>query len=128
MTDQRIIVRPLYVVDRQSTDILAIEDREIAGAVRFIRQHAKEPLQVGNVAEAVALSRRTLQRRFHMALRRSVRDEIRRVRTEQIALMVTEMEVSLSQIALACGFPGVEQMDRYFRREKGVSPSAYRKR
>ena len=128
MNDQTIFIRPLHVVTRQSTDILAIEDREVAEAVRFIRRYSKKAIQVSDVVDAVALSRRALERRFRMMLGRSVHDEIKRVRVEQIARMLLEADLPVSKIALDFGFPGVEQMARYFRREKGISPQAYRKR
>ena len=127
MANQRIMVRPLHVVARQSTDILAIEDKEVAEAVRFIRQNSKQLIQVVDVAEHVALSRRSLERRFKKILGWAVHDEIKRVRTNQIARMLLEADQSISQIALSFGFPGVEQMCRFFRREKGINPQAYRK-
>jgi LacI family transcriptional regulator len=37
---QRIEVDPLWVVTRQSTDVVAVEDQEVATALRFIRQNA----------------------------------------------------------------------------------------
>jgi LacI family transcriptional regulator len=128
MAEQQIMVSPLHVVARQSTDILAIEDKEVAEAVRFIRQNSKSVIQVVDVAEHVALSRRSLERRFRKILSWAVHDEIKRVRTNQIARMLLEANQSISQIALSFGFPGVEQMCRFFRREKGINPQAYRNR
>jgi len=128
MAKQEIIIQPTHVVTRQSTDILAIEDSEVAAAVGFIRQHAKETIQVQDVADTVALSRRGMERRFRRVLGRSVLAEIRRVRIEQVARMLAETNLPVSQIALALGFDGVDHIARYFRREKGMSPLKYRKK
>lgn len=127
VANQRVIVRPTHIVTRQSTDILAIEDRDVAEAVRFIRQHAREMLRVDDVVDEVALSRRVLERRFRKVLGRSVHDEIRRVRVEQVCQMLLETNLSVSQIASALGYPGVDHIARYFQREKGMSLLAYRK-
>lgn len=127
MANQRIVVRPIHIVTRRSTDILAIEDNDIAEAVRFIRQHARESIQVSDVVEVVALSRRSLYKRFRRALGRSPNEEIRRVRVEQITRMLIETNLSVSQIALALGYPGVAHIARYFRREKGLSLLEYRR-
>ena len=127
MADQRIVVRPTHIVIRRSTDILAIEDKEIAEAVRFIRQHPKEPIQVGDVVDAVALSRRSLYQRFHRILGRSPNDEIRRVRVEQIVRMLVETNLSISRIASTLGYTGAAHIARYFRQEKGISLLEYRK-
>jgi LacI family transcriptional regulator len=126
--NQRIIVQPTRIVSRQSTDILTIEDRDVVRAVRFIRQHAKEMIQVGDVVNVVGGSRRGLERRFRGALNCSVHDEIRRVRLEQAVRMLVETNQSIAHIALALNFPSIEHISRFFRKEEGISPLAYRKK
>jgi len=128
LADHNIIIRPTHIVSRQSTDILAIDDREVAAAVHFIRQHASQEIHVGDVVNAVTLSRRVLEKRFRRILGRSVHEEIRRVRVGQVARMLVETNLSVSRIALALGYPGVDHIARYFRREKEMSLLAYRKK
>ncbi len=127
MADQRIVVRPTHIVTRRSTDILAIEDRELAKAMRFIRQHSKEPIQVGDVVDAVALSRRSLYHQFRKVLGRSPNEEIRRARVEQIVRMLVETNLPVSKIAFALGYSSVAHIARYFRQEKGMNLQSYRK-
>jgi len=125
---KNIIVEPTRIVTRQSTDVLAVEDREVAKAIRFIREHSTEPIQVADVVGAVVLSRRALQKRFSEMLNRSVHAEIRRVRTIQAAQMLIETNLSTADIAQSLGYAGIEKFSRYFKREKGMSPLAYRKK
>jgi LacI family transcriptional regulator len=73
-------VSPLGIVTRQSTDVLAVDDPEVAAAVRHIRQHAVEGLSVKQLLDAVAVNRRTLERRFVKVLGHTPLEEIRRVR------------------------------------------------
>jgi LacI family transcriptional regulator len=127
-TNQKILVQPTRIVTRQSTDILAIEDSEVAESVRFIRQCAREMIQVSDVAKVVSVSRRGLERRFRRVLNCSILDEIRRVRLEQVVRMLVETNQSVGQIALALSFPGIEHISRFFRKETGMSPLAYRKK
>jgi LacI family transcriptional regulator len=127
MADQRIVVRPTHIVTRQSTDILAIEDREVAKAVRFIRQHSKEPIQVSDVVDAVLVSRRSLYHQFRRVLGRSPNEEIRRTRVEQIVRMLVETNLPVSKIAFALGYSSVAHIARYFRQEKGMNLQSYRK-
>ena len=127
VTNQKIVVHPTHVVTRQSTDILATEDREVAEAVRFIRQHSKEPIQVRDVVDAVAVSRRVLYERFREVLSCSPKEEIRRARVEQIVRMLIETNLSISKIALTLGYANVAHIARYFRREKGMNLQTYRK-
>jgi len=125
---QTIIIEPTHIVTRQSTDILAIEDHEVAEAVRFIRQHSKEPIRVDDVVDAVALSRRILEKRFRKILGRSVLCEIRRVRVGQIVRMLVSTNLPISYIASSLGYPSVDHFARYFRKERAMTPLAYRKK
>lgn len=128
IANKTIVIRPTHVAVRQSTDILAIEDSEVTKAVRFIRQHCKEMIQVSDIIDVVAVSRRSLEQRFRKELGRSVLDEIRRVRIEQIAKMLVETNLSISQIALTFGYSSTRNIARYFRQKIGMSLTEYRKR
>ena len=124
---QVIVARPTHIITRQSTDIFAVEDRGVSEALRFINEHAREQIHVDEVVSAAALSRRVLERRFRQVLGRSILDEIRRVRIEQVVRMLIETNMSVSEIASTLGYPGVEHIARYFHCEKGMSLLAYRK-
>lgn len=126
--NQTIVIQPTHVITRPSTDVLAIQDNDVARAVRFIRQRAKEAIQVDDVVRVAAVSRRGLERRFQKVLDRSVLDEIRRVHIELVTRMLIETNLSVTQIASNLGYTSVAHIGRYFRREKGMSLLEYRKR
>jgi LacI family transcriptional regulator len=126
--DHKIIVRPTHVEVRESSDITAIEDPLVADALRFIRQNVKKLIQVSDVADAVAVSRRSLEQRFRKSLGRSILDEIVGVRIEQVARMLVETNMSVWQIALTLGHPNTKNIARYFRRKMGMTPMQYRRR
>lgn len=83
-------------------------------------------MQVFDVAEHVATSRRGLERRFRKYLNRSIHDEIRRFQIEHICLLLRESEMSISQIAFQMGGIELDRLSRLFRKEMGLSPRAYR--
>lgn len=122
-----IRIEPTHIVARQSTDILAVEDAEVAKAIRFVRQHAKTKINVDEVVKQVSLSRRVLEKRFRHILGKSIYEEIRHVRVELLVRMLTETGMSISDIAQALDFDDVTHLSRYFRKEKGLSPLQYRK-
>jgi LacI family transcriptional regulator len=123
---QQILLKATHVNTRQSTDTLAVSDRAVAHAVRFIHAHARDRFQVNDVAEAVGISRRALESRFRKILGFSINHKIERVRTEQIARMLIEMDLTVSQIANLLGFTDSQHIARFFRRIKGLSPQAFR--
>jgi LacI family transcriptional regulator len=127
MTGQEIPVRPTHIVTRMSTDILAVTDPDVAAALRFIRCNPNRLIQVDNVVEATNVSRRVLEKRFKAILRRSVHQEIRRVRVNNIIPLLVGADMSITDIALHCGFDGVEHISRYFRKETGASLRDYRR-
>ncbi len=114
--EQEVSVSPLHVVTKQSTDIMAIEDKQVAEAVHFIRNHSKEIIQVGDVVEAAGLSRRILEQRFQKVLSHSVHEEIKHARVNQMTKMLIETYLSISQIAWSLGFPYTNNISRYFNR------------
>jgi LacI family transcriptional regulator len=123
-----ILIEPIDVVTRQSTDMLAIEDAHVAKAVTYIRQNFSKLIQVNDVADAVGLSRRTLERKFRKSLGCSVLTQIRKVRAGQAAQMLVETNWPITRIVSALGFNGQENFSRFFKKEKNMRPSDYRKR
>lgn len=116
------------VVTRRSSDVLAIEDGDVAAAVRFIRAHALGPIGVPDVLEAVPASRRSLERRFRGALGRGLGQEIRRVRIEKAKGLLSGSEMPIAQVATNSGFSEAKHLSTMFRRETGLTPTEYRTR
>ena len=119
---------PTHVIARSSTDILLVEDKEMARAVQFIREESGRPLQVDDVAAAVGVSRRTLQHRFSQALGRSVHSQILRERVNRITRLLAETDLTIAQIAEELSFSSPKQLDRVFTKFQGMPPTAYRSR
>ena len=127
LTDSTVRIVPTHVVVRQSSNILAVRDRVVAEALKFIKQHSRNPIQVGEVAEVAAISRRLLQKRFQESLGCSVYEEIKRVRVAEIARMLVETSLTLSEIASALEYSSAKHMSEFFRKQKGISLLSYRK-
>ncbi len=120
------LIAPLGVAARQSTDVLAVEDRDVARAVQFIREHACEGINVGDVLRAVPLSRRVLEQRFQRLLGRTPREEILSVRLARVKQLLGETDLPLYLVAERTGFEHVEYLSVVFRRETGRTPSEFR--
>ncbi len=123
----RIIAVASHVVARRSTDFVAAEDPHLAKALRFIRDRARGGVSVDEIALSAGLARRALEKRFRKQLGRSILEEIRRVRTDQIARLLVETDLPVAKIADLLGFPDVQHIARYFQADKHLGPVAYRK-
>ena len=126
-TKDIIYVSPSHVVVRQSTDLVAIEDADVAQAVRLIRESACTGTGVARIAETVGLSRRALERQFHQYLGRTPKAEIMRVQMERAKMLMVQTDQTSESIARKSGFSSLEYFTRVFRRTVGMKPQAYRK-
>ena len=120
------LIAPLGVAARQSTDVLAVDDRNIARALQFIREHACAGINVSDVLKVVPLSRRVLEQRFQRLLGHTPREEILHVRLNRVKQLLVETDLPLYLIAERTGFEHVEYLSVVFKRETGVTPSTFR--
>jgi LacI family transcriptional regulator len=123
-----IVVEPNCCVGRRSTDFINAEDPALARAIRFIREHAREPVGVEDVAQACGLSRRVIEKRFRKNLGISIYAEIRRVRVDLFARLLLESTRTVAEISEQLGFEGIEHVSRYFKAQTGMTPREYRLR
>jgi LacI family transcriptional regulator len=125
---QTITVEPMHIVRRQSTDLLSIDDPCMVRALRFIRQNSNRATSVLEVAAAAGLSRRALQDRFGQSLGCSPIQEIHRCRVEHIRQLLSDTDMTISEVAAASGFEIDAHIARFFSRQTGVTPKAYRRK
>ncbi|MFG0247409.1 MAG: substrate-binding domain-containing protein [Phycisphaeraceae bacterium JB051] len=123
-----ILLQPSAVTVRQSTDITVCADPDLALALRYIRSHADQPIQVDDLLNEVLISRRSLESKFKQHLNRTPLSEIHRVHVEQAKRLLTETQLPIPRVAESSGFTNAAQMNTVFRKYVGTTPSDYRKR
>lgn len=126
--ERHVLVPPIGVVPRQSTNVVAVGDDAVAEAVRLIRRNLEDPPSVDELAAAVKLSRSTLERRFRRQLGRMPGDEIRRARLQHARALLVETDRPLASIAAATGFAYLSHFSKAFRRAYGEAPRRYRQK
>ena len=122
------LIAPLGIATRQSTDVLAVDDTDVASALRFIREHFLDGIQVRDILDHVALSRRILEDRFRRILGRTPHEEIQRLRISRVQQYLRETDLSVAEIARKTGFQHPEYMTVAFKRGTGMSPTNFRTR
>ena len=121
-----IEVDPVEILTRKSTDVFAIEDKELVSAMVFIRNNYYKPIQVSDVVDATSISRRELEYRFKVEFRKTIKNEIDRFRIEHIKRKLINSREPIYKIANTLEFTDPEHFSRYFKNLTGLSPSKFR--
>lgn len=125
--NQRILVPPLGVATRRSTDVTAVDDQLVARACELIRERACEGLGVEGLLSALRISKTSFYARFKKSLGRLPHEEILRTRLSRAQSLLRETGLSAAEIAGRCGFTHPEYLNVALKRELGQTPGAYRR-
>jgi LacI family transcriptional regulator len=121
-------VKPLGVVRRRSSDFLHVEDPMIRRVLSILRMQYAETLRTVDLAKTQGLTPRHLQRRFKSATGKTLQAELLRLRLERARDLLINSPLSISEVALQCGFTDFTRFPLYFRRRFGHTPREYRSR
>jgi LacI family transcriptional regulator len=122
----KVVVPPIGVVARVSTDTLASDDQAVVTMLRGLRSSPWQKPSVAKVAAAHGLSPGTLEQRFHNAVGRSIHAEFVRYRMQRLRRLVVETDLPLKTIAAQAGFPSLQYMTTFVRRHTGTTPARLR--
>lgn len=122
-----ILVPPKGIITRRSTEVLALDDRQLATGLRFIREHAFLPISVSEAARVAGMSRRVFERRFTAQVGRSPKAEVMRLRIERVKELLAESDWTLGNIAEKTGFNHAEYLHAVFTQKAGMTPGAFRR-
>ncbi|RMD88958.1 MAG: GlxA family transcriptional regulator [Alphaproteobacteria bacterium] len=100
----------------------------VLAAVQAMEAHVADPLTLGELAQIAGVSTRQLNRLFRERLGASTMGHYRDLRLDTARRLVTQTPLSLTEVAVACGFASSAQFSRAFRRRYGLPPSRLRAR
>ncbi len=121
-----ILIPPVGVTVRRSSDVIAVSDAAVAQALRLIRERATESMTIASLLRDVPLSRRVLETRFRELLGRSPYAEVMRLRVQWAKQLLTETNLRVSEVAEQSGFGELRRLSVVFRAKTGLTPSEYR--
>jgi LacI family transcriptional regulator len=125
--DTHLAVPPGRVTVRRSTDVFAVDDPEVAEAMRFIRARATQRVRVSDVLEAMPMSRRNLERRFVRVLGRTIFDDIRLAQLERAKQLLLQTDWPVYRVATEAGFNDSKHLALEFSKHLKQTPLAFRK-
>ena len=121
-----VLIPPIGIATRRSTDVLAMDDRQLAAGTRFLREHVFDAISVNDIARAAGMSRRLFERRFVSQIGRPPKAEVLRLRIERVKELLTDTDWTLAQIAERTGFKHSEYLHTVFTQKTGTTPGKFR--
>jgi AraC family carnitine catabolism transcriptional activator len=92
-----------------------------------MNEHVDEPLSCGEIAQRLGLSLRQLERRFKQELGCTLLEKYRLIRMSRAHQLLQQTGLSVTQVALSCGFSSPEYFCRLYRAMFDCSPSTDRR-
>ncbi len=121
-----ILISPREIITRRSSNMFITKNPHIAEAIRYIRGHAHENINVDDVLDQVPINRRALERGFKNEFNRTPKQEITRTKIEKAKGFLLTTDMSLSAISDYCGFTRPEKFSATFKKIVGVTPYRFR--
>ncbi len=123
-----IVVQPQKIITRQSTDMYATANLQIAAALKIIHQKYHTQLQVDDIVRQIAMSRRSFEVKFKETTSLSVYQYILKLRMDKFATLLVETTRPIGEIAFELGMDEIKNVSRRFKHMMGCSPGEYRQK
>jgi LacI family transcriptional regulator len=122
-----IVTPPKELLLRQSSDVFAVNNAQVANALRFMIDNSHTPISVPDIAAHAGISRQSLGVQFQRHVGHSINQELTRLRVEHLKRLLVELDEPLKDIGLRAGLATESQFYRTFKAATGMTPSEYRR-
>lgn len=123
-----VIIQPVTIVNRLSTDIYATDNPAILAALRYIHQNLANKINVEDIVKQVPLSRRLLEVRFRQVTGQSIYQYVSDLRMERFSQLLLAGNEPIADLAMQVGLSDFKNLSRQFKSWKGCTPIEFRKR
>lgn len=113
---------PHQLILQGPRDVTALQDRIVAEALRLIWSGSHLQLTVAGLARQLHVTARSLERRFHASLGRTIREEIMRCRLDRVRRLLADTDLSIAEIVAVSGFSSPDALSRAVQRAEGTTP------
>jgi transcriptional regulator GlxA family with amidase domain len=103
-------------------------DELVSRAQAWFTEHLAEPLRLADLAKSLAVSERTLIRRFNTVFREPPLSYLQKLRIDSASAMLETGSLSIERISNCVGYSDTSSFSRLFRERIGLSPGQYRTR
>jgi LacI family transcriptional regulator len=123
-----IVVEPLTIENRGSTDKYAVSDKYIRRVLSYIDKNYANPISVNDLVKQVPLSRRVLEKKFRAETGDTLYQYIQNSRINAFKRLLLTSDDSIFDLAFRTGFDNYKNVSRVFKKYNSLSPAEYRRR
>jgi LacI family transcriptional regulator len=123
-----IVIEPLYVECRTSTEKYAVSDKYIQKVLTYISNNYMNQITISDIIKQVPLSRRVLEKKFRSMTGNSLYQCIQEHKINQFIRLLLTTDGPLYEAAYQSGFDNYKNVSRIFGKYKQMSPVEYRRR
>lgn len=117
---------PGPVIERGSTDNLAVPDSLVQRAVERMRTPSGAAMNIAQLTRELGVPRRTLEAHFQRSLQQTPLQVLHSHRLARAVSLLVETDWTIKRIAEACGYATAPRLNDAFHRHLGRTPSEYR--
>lgn len=99
---------------------------DLMRAVDLVQENLEDPLSPGQIACAIGISTRQIERLFQRHLGTSPKRFIMEARLTRARNLLVQTDLSITEVAIACGFRSLSNFSKVYRIHFMVSPAAQR--
>jgi transcriptional regulator GlxA family with amidase domain len=103
-------------------------DKDIKTVQDWLEENPDQPVTISALAARAGLGERTFIRRFKRATGETPLSYLQQLRIEKARRLLETTSLAVEEITLKSGYEDISSFRKLFKRQTGLSPSAYRKR
>ncbi|WP_299026400.1 GlxA family transcriptional regulator [uncultured Sulfitobacter sp.] len=126
VADQMVYTVPRSHSDAQRMSLQSrpeVRNAKLLKAMQVMENNIEDPLTPDEIAAAINLSTRQMERLFARYLSISPKRHYMRVRLEKGRNLLRQTDMSVTDICVACGFRSLSHFSKSYRANYGISPA-----
>ena len=113
-------------IPRNSNKTVGLSQKQTKQLTEYIRNHLPEDLSLSELAACIALSPYHFARLFKQTTGITPHQYVIYQRVEKAKELLGQRELSVTEVALVCGFAHQGHLSKHFKRILGMTPTAFR--
>jgi LacI family transcriptional regulator len=123
--EQPLLVPPVGIASRLSTDNIACQDKLVAKALGLIQREIRSLLGAEDLVSRIGIPRRTLEWRFRKELGRTIHEELSHARLQKARELLATTDLTAEEIAARIGLSEGRMLTLLFKRMAGMTPTEF---